>query len=1086
MDEAERRALAALPLNWAPTPDDVWRPSPYHVEGLHRPILDLILERMAEATKSVGSPIGVALEGYRGTGKTHLLGTVRERVQADGGYFFLVELLEAKAFWRCTAMSILDGFARPRADDETQLVYFLKQLSEVVDAPRPVRRAVIGEYELTRPALDAFVDLLRKHDRQIGMECQDTLRALVLQTADSLAAQDVGYGFLCSNDEEESGDRAAWGMRRGKRSAQEIVRDVSRLLALTERPTLIAVDQIDLLVAQSVKSTAGGGRTDWQTSLLLEQIASGLMALRESTRRSLSVVACLPQTWREIKQQVTDTVQDRFHEAEWLKEIPSPDLGRELVARRFTGRFDEVGFTAPYPTWPIRPEAFEEAVQFTPRELLRTVDRHVRACLAADQVSELWHLLAAAGAEALPAIVAPAQPDSVFEAYDSRYTELCAAAETATALDQRTEDAVVPALLRAGLTAWVAERGAAGEEFSIDPQAGGKPALHARLRQAIGGNAEIEDEAHWSFRAICAPHPIAALNRIRNAITTAGLTEGVTKRRLFLLRTPKWSSGSRTQEVLDQFKKDGGVTLPLSEADIARLAGLRNLIAQHGEDALRPWFASRRPSAAITVLSDVLAEAVPMMVRAPDPLPVGAPDPLPVRAPGPRPATVPARGRAPVPSQRILPPEVLRPSALADRAGWVGWGNDRADRLTIGTTDEGGVDIPLEALRRHTAIFAGSGSGKTVLIRRLIEECARRGVSSIVLDPNNDLARLGDAHPEPPDSWWPGDAERAADYLANTDVVVWTPRRTGGRPLSFQPLPNFAEIRDDPDALEAGIDVAVAALAPHARADGTTERARLSQAVLREALTSFATGGGSDLRGLVQLLGDLPDGVSDLEEEGTRLAGKMAQLLRAAMINDPVFGGRGAAIDPGDLLTPPPGKRARVSVISFVGLPDDRQRQTFVNQLQVALFAWIKQHPANDRPLGGLLVMDEAQTLAPSGAMTPCTHSTLMLASQARKYGLGLVFATQAPKGLHNRIPGNAATQFFGLLTSMTQIDAAQEIARVKGSPIPDVGRLERGEFYAAVEGDEFLRMRAPFCLSYHPKSPLTNEEVIRRAAVGA
>lgn len=112
-----------------------------------------------------------------------------------------------------------------------------------------------------------------------------------------------------------------------------------------------------------------------------------------------------------------------------------------------------------------------------------------------------------------------------------------------------------------------------------------------------------------------------------------------------------------------------------------------------------------------------------------------------------------------------------------------------------------------------------------------------------------------------------------------------------------------------------------------------------------------------------------------------------------------------------------------------------------------------------------------------------CTHSTLMLASQARKYGLGLVFATQAPKALHNRIPGNAATQFFGLLTSMTQIDAAQEIARVKGSPIPDVGRLGRGEFYAAVEGAGFVKMRAPFCLSHHPPSPLTAEEVVQRAA---
>jgi DNA helicase HerA-like ATPase len=27
-----------------------------------------------------------------------------------------------------------------------------------------------------------------------------------------------------------------------------------------------------------------------------------------------------------------------------------------------------------------------------------------------------------------------------------------------------------------------------------------------------------------------------------------------------------------------------------------------------------------------------------------------------------------------------------------------------------------------------------------------------------------------------------------------------------------------------------------------------------------------------------------------------------------------------------------------------------------------------------------------------------------MLVSQARKYGLGLIFATQAPKGLHNQI----------------------------------------------------------------------------------
>src|SRR6266545_922537 len=161
------------------------------------------------------------------------------------------------------------------------------------------------------------------------------------------------------------------------------------------------------------------------------------------------------------------------------------------------------------------------------------------------------------------------------------------------------------------------------------------------------------------------------------------------------------------------------------------------------------------------------------------------------------------------------------------------------------------------------------------------------------------------------------------------------------------------------------------------------------------------------------------------------------------------------------------------------------QGQSFVNQLQMALFAWVKKHPAGDRPLGGLFVMDEAQTLAPSGAMTACTRSTLALASQARKYGLGLVFATQSPKGLHNHIPGNAATQCYGLLNAPVQIDAAREMAHAKGGDVAGISQLRTGEFYLAVEGQPFVRVRTPMCLSHHPKSPLTTEEVIDRARAG-
>ena len=279
----------------------------------------------------------------------------------------------------------------------------------------------------------------------------------------------------------------------------------------------------------------------------------------------------------------------------------------------------------------------------------------------------------------------------------------------------------------------------------------------------------------------------------------------------------------------------------------------------------------------------------------------------------------------------------------------------------------------------------------------------------------------------------PSDADRAREYLDNTDVVIWTPRRQCGRPLTFRPLPEFAEVVDDPDDFDAAIDAAVGAIAPRLVAGKGPVKAAEETAVLREALRYYARAGASDFDGFVDLLDELPEGASSLRK-ARETAADLAQRLQVIRINDPLFAGEGEPVDPGMLLTPPPGKRARVSVISMIGLPDVAQRQGFVNQLQMALFSWIKRHPAGDRPLSGLLVMDEAQDLAPSGRSPRAPRARCGWSSQARKYGLGLLFATQAPKALHNRIPGNATTQFYGLLSSPTQIDAAREVARPRAA----------------------------------------------------
>ncbi|MFB9408898.1 helicase HerA domain-containing protein [Dactylosporangium matsuzakiense] len=1035
MRDDERKALRSLSFNWAPTPNDVWLRPTFHVDGLNRGVADLILDGFAEADKTAdSSPIGVVVLGQRGVGKTHLLGSIRERVQDEGGYFFLITLLDAVAFWRSAAQSILDGLTREVDERPTQLATLLNRLADALSAPRTIRRAVSGESPITRASMDAFVDLLRKGFRQVAVECQDTIRALILRASESPREQDIGHTYLCSNDEVEPGDRAEWGIRRSRRAPQEIVRDMSRLIALTG-PTVIAVDQIDLLINQSAKATAHAKSAEnWAQSLLIEHIAGGLMSLREMTRRTLSVVTCLPASWTYITTQATDTVQDRFRQAVNLNTIGSADVARELVERRFAEGFERAGFMPPYPSWPVRPEAFKDAVAFTPRELLITIDSHVRRCLLNDELSELRKLVDAAPAApvSLPSQVTFSQTDR--NALDQTYAELERAADPDVALHSDTEDTVVPQLLEAGLKAWIGQQDDGGQLFSIDALTGSKPALHGRLRQSI--EQDREDEAHWAFRAISAAHPIAALNRLRNAATAAGLTEGITKRKLFILRTDEWSPGRRTQEAVEAFVTAGGRRLAFSPDDISKLMALKEMQSNEDPERLRAWYLGRKPADGIAFLQQAFAGREP---------PISATAARPADEPPPPP--IPTRGEIPL--------------------GMAVGGNQ--------------IPVKLEALRRHTAIFAGSGSGKTVLIRRLVEECALQGVSAIVLDPNNDLSRLGDAWPTPPDGWDVGDEEKAAQYIANTEVVVWTPRRESGRPLSFQPLPDFASIRDDPDEFGAAVDAAVAALAPRAKVDGTNKNAHLGQAVLREALRSFARYGGSDLRAFIGLLSALPEGISELDN-AEKIANNMAQTLLAAMVNDPLFGGAGESADPGTLLTPGLGKRARVSVISFIGLTSDEQRQSFVNQLQLALFSWIKRHPANDRPLGGLFVMDEAQTLAPSSGYTACTASTLALASQARKYGLGLVFATQAPKGLHNQITGNAATQVFGLLSNPVQIGAAREMAKAKGSDVAEVGSLDRGEFYVTVEGTAFQKMRSPMCLSYHPSSPLTLEEVLKHA----
>ena len=396
------------------------------------------------------------------------------------------------------------------------------------------------------------------------------------------------------------------------------------------------------------------------------------------------------------------------------------------------------------------------------------------------------------------------------------------------------------------------------------------------------------------------------------------------------------------------------------------------------------------------------------------------------------------------------------------------------ERLTSAQT------LLAEDLKQHVVVLAGAGSGKTVLLRRLIEESALLGIPFIVIDGANDLARLGEPWPARPASFTDEDAAKADRYHTQTDVVVWTPGRAIGNPLYLGLLPDFSAVAQDPDDLTQTVAMTASTLAAMAgkRHDKT------ALAILDAALRFFAQQGGGELDDFLDVLADLPEEASLKISTATRVATSLSDSLRAAAQTNPLLRDEGEPLDPG-VLFGLGSRRTRVSVLSMVGLPGLEAPLQFVNQLAMSLFTWVKKNPCPaDRPLRGLLVIDEAKDFVPSVGSTPCKESLIRLAAQGRKYGLGVVFATQAPKSIDHNVIANASTQFYGKASSPAAIDTVEEQLRARGCTRPDVARLPSGRFYLAAKGMRApVQIAVPLCLSHHPASPPDETDVLRRAA---
>lgn len=1061
-------ALRRVDFDWVRTLDSIWIDTTPTGGPNERLVPDIVADLHRKARQPADRALGRVLVGQSGIGKTHLVGQLRREAWRTGAWFVPLDVLGLTDFWRSAALSFVTALLQTMPDGRRQSDAVLAGVARRFRVEAQVEAAFNTPNMDARRIVDVLVRALMSVDAGRALKHLDVFRALCLLRSQDLAVVGLAHAWLQGYDADPA-ERAALGFKTPPPAPVELVRGMCWIMALSG-PTLIAVDQIDGVIETGRLAAEDG--IDAEAGLA-EVLAAGLLEVNIVCDRSMTAVTCLQESWARLGARGLRPMLDRFAEAIGLVGMNERAAAAALVASRLEPAYADAGYVPQFPTWPFSERALADAAAagMMPRTLLMRCDAFRRRCLTEGAVS-VCDSLSAAGApqEDLP---------------QGAEFDLAAACREADIAGIRSDDDTwLGQLLRDTFDLYALED---DPDDTLDVASKGEPdqripPLHGRLIYIH--RDENDRERHVCYRALQHHNAIAFQARLRAALTASGISARIPDRELLLIRRGPMPGGAKTKQLVDAFTAAGGLSIDPSDADLRVFVALRDLHSRAQEDGasdrFERWIRAEQPLVNTAFFRDAGLAHAAKAGQAQGTAHVAGERPAPpVRSPV-------LEGQAAAESFAIAK-EPASPTAAHAEAGKTVQPDQRTPRqlapdaevvaIPVGhrlSPDAPGVSLPLRLLPRHTAIIAGSGSGKTVLLRRLVEEAALAGIPAIVIDPNNDLSRLGDRWPERPRGFAPEDDRKAALYAERVEVVIWTPGVHAGNPLFLSVLPDFAELGEDRDERQQAIEMAAETLGPLAGA-----KTNLQRGVLADSLRCFAERGGGNLAAFMALLADLPDGISQIGS-AAKLGLGMADQLHAAIATNPLLKVEGTVLDPRHLFFGRDPARTRISVINLSGLASDAAREDFVNRLQMTLFGWIKKNPS---PRGMLYVVDEAQTFLPAQRASPSLGSGIKLVAQGRKYGLGMIVATQVPRGIHNQVVSNCTTQFFGRQSAPATIAAAQEILAANGGAAADIGKLAAGEFYFATEGSgRPAKLRTPLCLSYHPANPPTPEEVIRQA----
>jgi hypothetical protein len=338
------------------------------------------------------------------------------------------------------------------------------------------------------------------------------------------------------------------------------------------------------------------------------------------------------------------------------------------------------------------------------------------------------------------------------------------------------------------------------------------------------------------------------------------------------------------------------------------------------------------------------------------------------------------------------------------------------------------VELPVDALHRHLMAIGASGSGKTVLCKCIIEEAIRNDIPAVIIDPQGDISSLalkGD----------PGELERHGislsmqeEFFEKTRVGIFTPASSKGIPISVNPLSFPSSDTPHEEAILA-IDLTATSLASFLGYDLSLDAGKGAKAYLFTILEYLWQKEEkiTDMGHMAEIVLNPPAAIVDeLQSFVTKKEPKeIARKLRFLTVGTPaLMFQKGVQIDM-DMFMNKSDDKIPLSIIYMNTLSSTNDKQFFLATLLRELYCWMLKNPSEDIQL--LFYVDEiAPYIPPYPRNPPPKEAYAFLFKQARKYGVGLIAATQNITDIDYKALAQVNTWCLGRL--MTQ----QDISRVK------------------------------------------------------